>query len=365
MLESALRMRPDRILLQELRDGSAFYYLRNVNSGHPGSITTVHANSCALAVEQLTLLVKESDGGRDLTRADIRELVHATVDVVVQCQSIGGAFKVVDVALTKNTDSARAAHLTHVPCSAKPLTPTTFPVPARPEPHRDEDRRHPQGRNFSGGALQRLTAVRPMRGSTKTEKDENANLRRAGARRRRSSRGGRVSVGALRKRLQKCHRLVGLGSGRKDGAAVGFEELKVLGDVLGVIGAWRAGDPEFGRDKGGTQFGDNFFGGIGGIAKAFAEVAVETGFRAAPVAKLVGQNRHVAFVTRHRRGSAEAGFVRHPDGVGGRLIEGPVTAVRNHGAGCSHEGIEALSCARPARDQEWQRAQESHRPARN
>ena len=108
LLESALRMRPDRILLQELRDGSAFYYLRNVNSGHPGSITTVHANSCALAVEQLTLLVKESDGGRDLTRADIRELVHATVDVVVQCQRIGGAFKVVDVALTKNGNSARA-----------------------------------------------------------------------------------------------------------------------------------------------------------------------------------------------------------------------------------------------------------------
>ncbi|MCH3755921.1 Flp pilus assembly complex ATPase component TadA, partial [Campylobacter coli] len=35
LLESALRMRPDRILLQELRDGTAFFYLRNVNSGHP------------------------------------------------------------------------------------------------------------------------------------------------------------------------------------------------------------------------------------------------------------------------------------------------------------------------------------------
>lgn len=40
LLESCLRMRPDRILLQELRDGTAFYYIRNVNSGHPGSITT-------------------------------------------------------------------------------------------------------------------------------------------------------------------------------------------------------------------------------------------------------------------------------------------------------------------------------------
>src|SRR3546814_3589566 len=65
-------MRPDRILLQELRDGTAFFYLRNVNSGHPGSITTVHAGSPAGAFEQLTLLVKESEGGRDLARDAIR-----------------------------------------------------------------------------------------------------------------------------------------------------------------------------------------------------------------------------------------------------------------------------------------------------
>jgi type IV secretion system protein VirB11 len=38
-------------LLQELRDGSAFFYIRNVNSGHPGSITTVHADSARLAFE--------------------------------------------------------------------------------------------------------------------------------------------------------------------------------------------------------------------------------------------------------------------------------------------------------------------------
>ena len=84
LLESALRMRPDRILLQELRDGTAFFYLRNVNSGHPGSITTVHANSASGAFEQLTLLVKESDGGRDLARDDIRGLLHSLVDIVVQ-----------------------------------------------------------------------------------------------------------------------------------------------------------------------------------------------------------------------------------------------------------------------------------------
>ncbi|MEO5598872.1 MAG: P-type DNA transfer ATPase VirB11 [Novosphingobium sp.] len=84
LLESSLRMRPDRILLQELRDGTAFFYLRNVNSGHPGSITTVHANSAEGALEQLTLLVKESEGGNDLARDDIRALLRSLVDIVIQ-----------------------------------------------------------------------------------------------------------------------------------------------------------------------------------------------------------------------------------------------------------------------------------------
>jgi type IV secretion system protein VirB11 len=90
-------MRPDRILLQELRDGTAFYYLRNVNSGHPGSITTVHADSAALAFEQLTLLVRESEGGRDLPRDDIRELLHLLVDVVVQMKKTDGRFRMTEV----------------------------------------------------------------------------------------------------------------------------------------------------------------------------------------------------------------------------------------------------------------------------
>ncbi len=97
LLESALRMRPDRILLQELRDGTAFFYLRNVNTGHPGSITTIHADSATLAFEQLTLLVKESEGGRDLARDDIRALLHMLVDVVVQLRRVDGRFRMTEV----------------------------------------------------------------------------------------------------------------------------------------------------------------------------------------------------------------------------------------------------------------------------
>ncbi|MEY9558889.1 P-type DNA transfer ATPase VirB11 [Sinorhizobium fredii] len=97
LLESCLRMRPDRILLQELRDGAAFYYVRNVNSGHPGSITTVHASSARLAFQQLTLLLKESAGGCNLEPEDIDRLLKVSIDVIVQCQRMDGRFRATEI----------------------------------------------------------------------------------------------------------------------------------------------------------------------------------------------------------------------------------------------------------------------------
>jgi len=85
LLEACLRMKPDRILLAELRAEEAFDYLRNVSSGHPGSITSVHAASAELAFEQLVLLVKQSAAGRELARSDIKNLLYLLIDVVIQC----------------------------------------------------------------------------------------------------------------------------------------------------------------------------------------------------------------------------------------------------------------------------------------
>ncbi len=84
LLECCLRMKPDRILLAELRGEEAFDYLRNVNSGHPGSITSIHAASAELAFEQLVLLVKQSRAGQELAREEIRNLLDLLIDVVVQ-----------------------------------------------------------------------------------------------------------------------------------------------------------------------------------------------------------------------------------------------------------------------------------------
>ncbi|HJS92160.1 MAG TPA: P-type DNA transfer ATPase VirB11 [Steroidobacteraceae bacterium] len=84
LLESCLRMKPDRILLAELRSEEAFDYLRNVNSGHPGSITSIHAASAELAFEQLVLLVKQSRAGAELARQDIKSLLYLLIDIVIQ-----------------------------------------------------------------------------------------------------------------------------------------------------------------------------------------------------------------------------------------------------------------------------------------
>jgi type IV secretion system protein VirB11 len=117
LLECCLRMRPDRILLAELRAEEAFDYLRNVNSGHPGSITSVHASSAALAFEQLTLLVKQSSAGSGLARRDIKSLLYLLVDVVIQC-SVQAHQRVISEVWF---DPAR--RLRHRPASPQPLDP--------------------------------------------------------------------------------------------------------------------------------------------------------------------------------------------------------------------------------------------------
>jgi type IV secretion system protein VirB11 len=97
LLEASLRLRPDRILLAELRGEEAYHFLRNVSSGHPGSITSIHAGSAALAFEQLALLIKECPAGRDMALADIHRLLHAVVDIVVHCTRAGGSRRVSEV----------------------------------------------------------------------------------------------------------------------------------------------------------------------------------------------------------------------------------------------------------------------------
>ncbi|MCI5049711.1 MAG: P-type DNA transfer ATPase VirB11 [Rickettsiales bacterium] len=82
LIEASLRLRPDRIVLGELRGKEAFTYLRAINTGHPGSITTLHADSPALAIEQLILMIMQANLG--LKREEIKDYVEQIVNVIVQ-----------------------------------------------------------------------------------------------------------------------------------------------------------------------------------------------------------------------------------------------------------------------------------------
>jgi type IV secretion system protein VirB11 len=89
-MEACLRMKPDRIILAELRGDESFYFIRNCASGHPGSITSCHAGSTAQTWDQLALMVKASAEGAGLEFAVIKRLLRLTIDIVVHIQAHGG-----------------------------------------------------------------------------------------------------------------------------------------------------------------------------------------------------------------------------------------------------------------------------------
>ena len=89
LIEACLRLRPDRIIVGELRGKEAFSFLRAVNTGHPGSITTIHADSPKLAYEQLILMVMQA--GLGLDRNQINEYISSIINIVIQLKrGIGG-----------------------------------------------------------------------------------------------------------------------------------------------------------------------------------------------------------------------------------------------------------------------------------
>ncbi len=105
LLQAALRMRPDRIILGEIRGAEAFSYLRAVNTGHPGSLSTIHANSPRGAIEQIALLALQAKV--NLGRAEIIAYANAVIDIVIQLKrSPGGGRVVSEIMLNDHHASA-------------------------------------------------------------------------------------------------------------------------------------------------------------------------------------------------------------------------------------------------------------------
>jgi len=96
LLRAALRMRPDRIVVGEVRGGEALDMLQAMNTGHRGSLTTAHANGsyhALLRVETMALM-----GGIDLPLAAIREQIRRGIDIVVhQERDASGTRRIVEV----------------------------------------------------------------------------------------------------------------------------------------------------------------------------------------------------------------------------------------------------------------------------
>lgn len=80
---ACMRLSPDRIFLAELRGGEAWEYLVALNTGHPGSISTTHANSSLDTYDRLASLIKQSPTGGQLDLATIQAFLRNTVDIVL------------------------------------------------------------------------------------------------------------------------------------------------------------------------------------------------------------------------------------------------------------------------------------------
>ena len=97
LLKSCLRMKPDRILLAELRGAEAYDYLQVLSSGHGGSITSVHAGSCSLALKRLSSMASNNPAAKNISSEQLNQDFKDVIDIIVHIEAHGGKRKFSDV----------------------------------------------------------------------------------------------------------------------------------------------------------------------------------------------------------------------------------------------------------------------------
>jgi len=96
LLINSLRMRPDRIIIGEVRGEEAFDMLQAMNTGHEGSMTTIHANTPRDALSRLESMV--AMGNMNLPERTVRQQIASAINIVVQCSRLSdGTRKVVNI----------------------------------------------------------------------------------------------------------------------------------------------------------------------------------------------------------------------------------------------------------------------------
>lgn len=101
LLKSTLRLRPDRIIVGEVRDGAALTLLKAWNTGHPGGITTIHSNTALSALRRFEQLTGE------VSQQPMREVIADAVDLVVLIERAGGGRRVREVVGVRGFDGTR------------------------------------------------------------------------------------------------------------------------------------------------------------------------------------------------------------------------------------------------------------------
>lgn len=95
LLEASLRMRPDRIILGELRGEESRTFLEAINTGHGGSFTTIHADTARKAIDRLAIMVMAA--GLGMGFEEVKRYCEASVDLVVQLSRQGGVRGVAEI----------------------------------------------------------------------------------------------------------------------------------------------------------------------------------------------------------------------------------------------------------------------------
>jgi pilus assembly protein CpaF len=137
LVRAALRMRPDRLVVGEVRSGEALDMLQALNTGHDGSMSTIHANGTADALARLETLVLLADSGLPL--AAVRAQVTASVDAVVfVARRAGGQRRVEGIAEVDGRAAGGVRALFErqggeLVCAARPARPARRPDASRPD----------------------------------------------------------------------------------------------------------------------------------------------------------------------------------------------------------------------------------------
>lgn len=101
LLKSTMRLRPDRIIVGEVRDGAALTLLKAWNTGHPGGVTTIHSNSAMSALRRLEQLTAE------VSQQSMREVIGEAVDLIVSIERTGRGRRVRDVVHVESFNGSR------------------------------------------------------------------------------------------------------------------------------------------------------------------------------------------------------------------------------------------------------------------